>query len=82
MVTMSQLPENPSPSRFHISAGSTTGFDLQPLPDGLEAPTSIEPAIIGILLYFWTNISWCWIIVGAFPLTAATVHLARIFASS
>jgi hypothetical protein len=51
MVIMSQLPENLSPSCLRTSAGSTIGFDLHPLPDGLEPPTSIEPAVTGILLY-------------------------------
>ncbi|KAH2831652.1 hypothetical protein V6Z77_009211 [Aspergillus fumigatus] len=48
---MSQMPENLSHSRLDTSAGSTIGFDLHPLPDGLEPPTSIEPAVTGILLY-------------------------------
>ncbi|KAH1556110.1 hypothetical protein KXX17_007716 [Aspergillus fumigatus] len=48
---MSQMPENLSRSRLDTSAGSTIGFDLHPLPDGLEPPTSIEPAVTGILLY-------------------------------
>jgi hypothetical protein len=45
------MPENLSRSRLHTSVGSTIGFDLHPLPDGLEPPTSIEPAVTGILLY-------------------------------
>jgi hypothetical protein len=48
---MSQMPENLSRSRLDTSAGSMIGFDLHPLPDGLEPPTSIEPAVTGILLY-------------------------------
>jgi hypothetical protein len=78
---MRQLPENSSPSRFHTSAGSTIDFDLQPLLDGLEPPTSIEPAVTGILLYLDEYLR----VLdnnGSIPSTAATVHLARIFASS
>ncbi|GIJ92749.1 hypothetical protein Asppvi_002027 [Aspergillus pseudoviridinutans] len=48
---MSQLAGNLSPSCLHAGAGSTIGFDLHPLPDGLEPPTSIELALTGILLY-------------------------------
>lgn len=48
---MSQFPESSSPSHLRTGDGSTIGFDLQPLPDGLEPPTSIEPAVAGILLY-------------------------------
>jgi hypothetical protein len=50
-VIISQIPENLSRSHLHTSAGSTIGFDLHPLLDGLEPPTSIKPAITGILLY-------------------------------
>lgn len=45
------MPENLSRSCLDTSAGSMIGFDLHPLPDGLEPPTLIEPAVTGILLY-------------------------------
>ncbi|GFG16976.1 hypothetical protein IFM61392_09791 [Aspergillus lentulus] len=48
---MSQLTENPSPGHLQPGAGRTIGFDLQPLPGGLEPPTSIEPDVTRIRDY-------------------------------
>ncbi|GIJ84974.1 hypothetical protein Asppvi_003829 [Aspergillus pseudoviridinutans] len=48
---MSQLSGNLSPGCLQSDAGRTIGFDLQPLPDGLEPPTSIEPAVTAISVY-------------------------------
>jgi hypothetical protein len=49
--TMSQFSQNLSPGRLHPGAGRTIGFDLQPLPGGLESPTPIEPDVTRIRDY-------------------------------
>ncbi|KAF7183612.1 hypothetical protein CNMCM7691_003891 [Aspergillus felis] len=45
---MSQLSQNLSPGRLQPGAGRTIGFDLQPMPGGLEPSTSIEPDVARI----------------------------------